>query len=76
MYTFLADNLGLVHLLHGVQLPVLLHHHGPHLAEAALSDHVLELKMVATHLGRIDFALALLLDYYLVLFLALARQLG
>ena len=50
MDAFLADNLGLVHLLHRVHLLSLLQLHAPHLPEPALAHHVLAVKVVPVHL--------------------------
>lgn len=49
MDAFLADDLGLVHFLHGIDLLRFLHAHAPHLSETSLADDVDAVEVVATH---------------------------
>ena len=46
MYAFLADDLGLVHLLHGVYFLGLFEFHAPDLPEPALADYILAVEVV------------------------------
>ena len=54
MDALLADDLGLVHFLHRVDLLVLLGPHAPDLAEAALADHVLAVEVLAGDLLAVE----------------------
>ena len=58
MDALLADDLGLMHLLHRVDLLRLLELHAPHLPESALADHVNAVEVLPCHL----FALGLFRD--------------
>jgi hypothetical protein len=50
MYTLLADDLGLMHLLHRINLLRLLQFHAPNLPESSFADHVNAIKMFSCHL--------------------------
>jgi hypothetical protein len=54
VYALLADDLGLVHLLHCVDPLVLLELDAPDLAEAALPDHVLAVEVLSIHVPLIE----------------------
>lgn len=74
MDTLLGNNFRFVHLFHGIELAIFLHVDAPHLAESSLTDHVIELKVVATYFDVFTVLLDLLLNYYLILFAVLVGQ--